>query len=55
MTFEGGAGTAIDIDPEGRLVVETEAGLTRVFTGEVSVGGIYGAVDAETGVPPAQN
>ena len=55
VTFEGGAGTAIDIDPEGRLVVETEAGLTRVFTGEVSVGGIYGAVDAETGAPPAQN
>ena len=55
VTFEGGAGTAIDIDPEGRLVVETEAGPTRVFTGEVSVGGIYGAVDAETGAPPAQN
>lgn len=48
VTFAGGAGIAVDIDEAGRLVVETESGTRRVFTGEVSVGGIYGAV-----CPPA--
>lgn len=37
-----GRGIAQDIDPEGRLVVCTPAGEQRVFTGEVSVRGIYG-------------
>ena len=37
-----GEGVAADIDGEGRLVVRTDAGETRVFTGEVSVSGIYG-------------
>lgn len=37
-------GTAIDVDEEGRLVVRTESGEEHVFTGEVSVHGIYGAV-----------
>ena len=41
---EKGAGEAIDVDDEGRLVVRTDAGEQRVFTGEVSVHGIYGAV-----------
>lgn len=44
VTYEGGTGTAVDVDEEGRLVVQTDAGETRVFTGEVSVRGIYGAV-----------
>ena len=44
VTYEGGAGTAVDVDEEGRLVVQTDTGETRVFTGEVSVRGIYGAV-----------
>ena len=44
VTYEGGAGTAVDVDEEGRLIVEGENGETRVFTGEVSVQGIYGAV-----------
>lgn len=35
-------GTAIDIDLDGSLVVETENGETTHFTGEVSVEGIYG-------------
>lgn len=39
-----GAGVAVDVDEEGRLVVRTDAGEERVFTGEVSVSGIYGAV-----------
>ena len=44
VTYDGGAGTAVDVDEEGRLIVEGENGETRVFTGEVSVQGIYGAV-----------
>ena len=39
-----GAGEAIDVDEEGRLVVRTDSGEEHVFTGEVSVHGIYGAV-----------
>ena len=39
-----GAGKAVDVDAEGRLVVHTDAGEQHVFTGEVSVHGIYGAV-----------
>ena len=43
---EGGQGAveAIDVDEEGRLVVRTDSGEVHVFTGEVSVHGIYGAV-----------
>lgn len=44
VTYDGGAGIATDVDEEGRLIVEGENGETRVFTGEVSVQGIYGAV-----------
>ena len=33
-----------DVDEEGRLVVRTDSGEVHVFTGEVSVHGIYGAV-----------
>ena len=39
-----GAGEAVDVDDEGRLVVRTDSGEEHVFTGEVSVHGIYGAV-----------
>lgn len=39
-----GTGVAADVDGEGRLVVRTDSGEERVFTGEVSVSGIYGAV-----------
>lgn len=39
-----GSGTAVDVDEEGRLVVRTDSGEEHVFTGEVSVHGIYGAV-----------
>ena len=39
-----GAGVAAGIDAEGRLIVRTDAGEERVFTGEVSVAGIYGQV-----------
>ncbi|MEG2923142.1 MAG: hypothetical protein RR848_01600, partial [Oscillospiraceae bacterium] len=34
-------GIATDIDLEGRLIVRTESGETAVFTGEVTVEGIY--------------
>lgn len=37
-----GRGIAQDIDSEGRLVVCTPEGTRLVFTGEVSVRGIYG-------------
>ena len=43
VTFDGGEGTALDVDEEGRLVVQGAEGSTHVFTGEVSVHGIYGA------------
>ena len=39
-----GSGEAVDIDEDGRLVVRTDSGEEHVFTGEVSVHGIYGAV-----------
>lgn len=39
-----GSGIAVDIDTEGRLVVQTDAGAQHIFTGEVSVQGIYGFV-----------
>ena len=39
-----GEGTAVAIDGEGRLIVRTDAGEECVFTGEVSVSGIYGHV-----------
>lgn len=44
VTFEGGRGTAEDVDENGNLVVLTDTGEKRIFTGEVSVKGIYGAV-----------
>ena len=44
VTFDGGSGVAEDIDEEGRLVVRCPDGVRQVFTGEVSVRGIYGAV-----------
>ena len=46
-----GAGEAIDVDEEGRLVVRTDSGEEHVFTGEVSVHGIYGAVYAASPSP----
>ena len=39
-----GEGTAAGIDGEGRLIVRTDSGEEHVFTGEVSVSGIYGQV-----------
>ena len=45
VEFDGGTGTAVDVDEQGRLVVEDDAGGdVHVVTGEVSVRGIYGAV-----------
>lgn len=45
VTWEGGAGVALDVDDEGRLLVQEEGtGVVRLFTGEVSVQGIYGSV-----------
>ena len=42
VQFDGGQGVACDIDADGCLVVECSTGRTAVFTGEVSVQGIYG-------------
>ncbi len=39
-----GSGEAVDVDDEGRLIVRTADGEQHVFTGEVSVRGIYGAL-----------
>ncbi len=45
VSYDGGEGTALDVDTEGRLVVCDDAtGEQHIFTGEVSVRGIYGAV-----------
>lgn len=45
VEYDGGSGEALDVDGEGRLLVRDAAsGERRVFTGEVSVRGIYGAV-----------
>ena len=45
--WDGGAGTALDVDEAGRLVVRQDTGAgtgtVRLFTGEVSVQGIYGS------------
>lgn len=38
------AGKCIDIDEMGRLVVESDGGTQEIFTGEVSVQGIYGTL-----------
>ena len=38
------AAVGIDVDADGRLIVRTDSGEEKVFTGEVSVHGIYGAV-----------
>ena len=39
----------MDVDAEGRLVVRTDAGEQHVFTGEVSVHGIYGQYNYKKG------
>ena len=45
VSYDGGEGTALDVDAQGRLVVCDDAtGEQHIFTGEVSVRGIYGAV-----------
>ena len=45
VSYQGGAGQALDVDDDGRLVVRDGAsGEQRIFTGEVSVCGIYGAL-----------
>ena len=37
-------GSCTDVDAQGRLVVLSDAGTQEIFTGEVSVQGIYGSV-----------
>lgn len=44
VTFTGGSGLARTVDEDGNLQVETPDGTCKVFTGEVSVGGIYGTL-----------
>ncbi len=44
VRWDGGAGTALDVDEAGRLLVQPDTGgAVRLFTGEVSLQGIYGA------------
>lgn len=43
VSFDGGEGRAVDVDEAGRLVVDTDGGTQAIFTGEVTVQGIYGA------------
>ncbi len=43
VSFDGGEGQAVDVDEAGRLVVDTGEGKQAVFTGEVTVQGVYGA------------
>ncbi len=48
VTWQAGENTATgkcaDVDDMGRLVVETDTGTNEIFTGEVSVQGIYGVL-----------
>ena len=45
VQYDGGCGVAVDVDEQGRLVVQEEGGgAVRVFTGEVHVTGIYGVL-----------
>lgn len=45
VSYDGGEGIALDVDKDGRLVVSDDAtGEHRIFSGEVSVRGVYGAV-----------
>lgn len=45
VSYDGGEGTALDVGKDGRLVVSDDAtGEHRIFSGEVSVRGVYGAV-----------
>lgn len=45
VSYDGGEGTALDVDKDGRLVVSDDAtGEHRIFSGEVSVRGVYGVV-----------
>lgn len=44
VRWESGEGTAVGIDETGRLVVRANDGVRHVFTGEVSVQGIYGSL-----------
>lgn len=45
VSYDGGEGTALDVDKDGRLVVSDDATREhRIFSGEVSVRGVYGAV-----------
>ena len=37
-------GTAVDVDENGSLAVQTENGIIHVTSGEVSVRGIYGYI-----------
>ena len=46
VTFDGGSGTCVQIDEEGRLILATDSGEQCVFTGEVSVKGIYEQLSA---------
>lgn len=42
VQFDGGEGRAVDVDETGCLVVDNGKGKQAVFTGEVTVQGIYG-------------
>ena len=51
VKFEGGQGVAEQVDEEGRLIVRTEVGEQKVFTGEVSVKGVYEDIERTERTP----
>ena len=51
VKFEGGQGVAEQVDEEGRLIVRTEAGEQKDFTGEVSVKGVYEDIERTERTP----
>ena len=44
VTYDGGAGTAVDVDDEGRLIVRDETGDTRVYRRGQRKGNLRGGV-----------
>ena len=48
---ELGSGTAIDVDADGQLIVRTDSGEEKVFTGEVSVRHLWSCINFSA--PPA--
>lgn len=44
VRWQDGEGAALGVGPDGCLLVQTQAGTVRLFAGEVSLHGVYGAL-----------